>query len=88
MMIMKNAVFWDVAPCSVKQRFGGMYRLHLQGRKIREGGTSRLSAVCSHLLTLFLARVFFYPEDGDDTFLLNVGSHKIYYIIYLPAIGF
>jgi hypothetical protein len=31
---LKNAVFWDVAPCR------GTYRLHLQGRKIRERGTS------------------------------------------------
>jgi hypothetical protein len=39
---MKNAVFWDVAPCTscVNRRFGGTYRLHLQGRKIRERGTS------------------------------------------------
>jgi hypothetical protein len=39
---MKNAVFWDVAPCRscVNRRFGGTYRLHLQGRKIRERGTS------------------------------------------------
>jgi hypothetical protein len=39
---MKNAVFWDVAPCSfcVNRHFGGTYRLHLQGRKIRERGTS------------------------------------------------
>jgi hypothetical protein len=35
---MKNAVFWNVAPCRscVNRRFGGMYRIHLQGRKIRE----------------------------------------------------
>jgi hypothetical protein len=26
----------------------------------------------------FLARGFFYPEDGGDTFLRNVGSHKNY----------
>jgi hypothetical protein len=26
----------------------------------------------------FLARGLFYPEDGGDTFLRNVGSHKIY----------
>jgi hypothetical protein len=39
---MKNAVFWDVAPyrSCVNIRFGGTYRLHLQGRKIRERGTS------------------------------------------------
>jgi hypothetical protein len=34
----KNVVFWDVALCrsGVNRRFGGTYRLHLQGRKIRE----------------------------------------------------
>jgi hypothetical protein len=39
----KNVLFWDVAPCrscEIKRRFGGTYRLHLQGRKIREQGTS------------------------------------------------
>jgi hypothetical protein len=32
---MKNAAFWDVAPCRscVNRRFGGTYRHHLQGRK-------------------------------------------------------
>jgi hypothetical protein len=33
------------------------------------------TATCSRW---FLARGFFYPEDGGDTFLRNVGSHKIY----------
>jgi hypothetical protein len=40
---LKNAVFWDVTPCrscEFNRRFGGTYRLHLQGRKIRERGTS------------------------------------------------
>jgi hypothetical protein len=34
----KNAVFWDVASCRsyVNPRFGGTYRLHLQGKEIRE----------------------------------------------------
>jgi hypothetical protein len=26
----------------------------------------------------FLARGFFYPEDGGDTFLRSIGSHKMY----------
>jgi hypothetical protein len=41
-MSMKNAVFWDVAPCRsyVNRRFGGTYHLYLQGRKIRKLGTS------------------------------------------------
>jgi hypothetical protein len=33
---------------------------------------------CSYLLRQFLARGFFYPEDGGDMFLRNVGTHKIY----------
>jgi hypothetical protein len=39
---LKNAIFWDVAPCRscVNRRFRGTYRLHLQGRKICEPGTS------------------------------------------------
>jgi hypothetical protein len=37
-----NAAFWDVVPCRshVNRCFGGTYRLHLQGRKIRERGLS------------------------------------------------
>jgi hypothetical protein len=45
-VIMKKALFWDLAPCrcGVNRRFGGKYRLHLQGRrknkKIRKRRTS------------------------------------------------
>jgi hypothetical protein len=71
---MENAVFWDVALCRscVNRRFGGTYRLHLQGRKIRERGTS-----CSHLLTLVHYSRIFYPEDGGNTFLRKVFWDKI-----------
>jgi hypothetical protein len=43
---MKN-VFWNEALCRswVNRRFGGLYGLHIQGKKIRERGTS----VYSHL---------------------------------------
>jgi hypothetical protein len=36
-ILMKNAVFWDVAPCGfiINRRFGGTCRLHLQGRNLR-----------------------------------------------------
>jgi hypothetical protein len=39
---MKNDVVWNVAQgwSCVNRRFGGTYRLHLQGRKIRERGSS------------------------------------------------
>jgi hypothetical protein len=53
--------------------------LHLQGRKICELIVSTDCSVCSYLLTLvFLASRFFYPEDGSDTILRNVGSHRKY----------
>jgi hypothetical protein len=35
-VVMKSIIFWDVTPCSLlscNRRFGGTYRLHLQGRK-------------------------------------------------------
>jgi hypothetical protein len=37
-----NAVFWDAASCisCINRRFGGMYRLYLQDRRIRDLGTS------------------------------------------------
>jgi hypothetical protein len=40
-LYLKNAVFWDVAPCSscVIRRFGGTYCLHIQGRKISHTGS-------------------------------------------------
>jgi hypothetical protein len=34
--VMKSTILWDITPCnplSVNLRFGGTYRLHLQGRK-------------------------------------------------------
>jgi hypothetical protein len=67
---MKNAVFWDMGPCRscVNRRFGGTYRLHLQGRKICERGTS---------VSRWLESAV-YPENEIDTFLRNVGSHMIY----------
>jgi hypothetical protein len=37
MLIMKGSIFWDIKPCSLlkfNRRFRGIYRLHLQGRRI------------------------------------------------------
>jgi hypothetical protein len=55
---MKKAVFWDVAPCrsGVNRRFGGTYRLHLQGRgEIRKFAREvSVRDVKSSLLLLYL----------------------------------
>jgi hypothetical protein len=35
-VVMKSTIFWDITPCGPLKgirRFGGTYRLHLQGRK-------------------------------------------------------
>jgi hypothetical protein len=80
----KNVVSWDVAPCRscVNRCFVGTYRFHLQGRKsaseeLAWAGGCRLMHQ-SKTPSWFLARGFFYPEDGSNTFLRNVGSHKIF----------
>jgi hypothetical protein len=51
---MKNAVFWDVAPCrsSVTRRFGRTYRLHLQppahaGSSLADFSTLKMEAIRS-----------------------------------------
>jgi hypothetical protein len=48
---MNKAIFWDVAPYRncVNRRFGGMYRLHLKGRRqeeIRERTSRAGATVC------------------------------------------
>jgi hypothetical protein len=44
-------------------------------KSIEKGSSALQSDPCSRW---FLACGFFYPEDAGDTFLRNVGSHKIY----------
>jgi hypothetical protein len=46
---LKNTIFWDIRPCSplsVNRRFGGTYRLHLQGRR-------KLSSAWKQVVILF-----------------------------------
>jgi hypothetical protein len=64
----KNAVYWDVAPyrSCVKGRFGGMYRLHLQGIKIRERGTS---------LSRFTQDLHGATSQTAAFFILQLSSH-------------
>jgi hypothetical protein len=71
---MKNDVFWNVAPCRycVNWRCGGTYRLHLQGR------IKNLRARNQRQQEAALQMEMMHPENGGDTFLRNVSSHKIY----------
>jgi hypothetical protein len=45
-VLMKSIIFWDMTACSplsFNRRFGGTYRLHLQGRKVNSAkAASRL----------------------------------------------
>jgi hypothetical protein len=50
-VVMKSTIFWDTMPCSalkINGRFGGTYRLHLQGRRISPARNLQSSAC--HLL--------------------------------------
>jgi hypothetical protein len=76
---MKNAVFWDVVP------------LVLVWTDVSEECTASIFPSCSYIAGCFRLVAqsaatcscwftcrFFDPEDGGDSFLRNVGSHKIY----------
>jgi hypothetical protein len=68
-VLMKSSISWYImcSPVKVNRRFGGTYRLHLQGRtviqarnKLQAGGSA-----CCLLLASFLLGSHFNPEDGD-----------------------
>jgi hypothetical protein len=60
---------------AVKKRFGATYHLHLQDRKSAEQETNVQQVARQN-------RLIFYPEDGSDTFLRNVGSHTDYTALF------
>jgi hypothetical protein len=61
-VVMKSIIFWDMtlcSPLSFNRRFGGKYRLHLQGRRNRfSKPASKQLAWLAGLLNL---RVFLRP---------------------------
>jgi hypothetical protein len=69
---MKSYIFWAVTPCSplkINRHFGGTCNLHLQGRGINQarnqyGAGGKQSSGFG---------LFYYPEDGGDMFLRNIG---------------
>jgi hypothetical protein len=66
-LVMKSIIFWDMTQCSqlsFNRRFGGTYRLHLQGRR------NRFSKPANKQVASFC---FFDPEDRGDVFFRNVG---------------
>jgi hypothetical protein len=91
---MKNAVFWDVAPCrsSVNPRIGRTYRLHFQGGKIRERGTSvskwlQTEITCSRW---FLARGLFPFSSSMKMEAIRSSETSVYTIstrYHIPEYG-
>jgi hypothetical protein len=81
--LMKSVIFWDTTPCSPLcciRRFGGTYRLHLQGRKISSANqrASRwqavqlngLHGVISQKMILFITTAM---KTSNPTFFLFLG---------------
>jgi hypothetical protein len=81
---MKRTISWDITLCNplrVNRSFGGIYRLHLQDRKISRGRNQRESRclrakgralLATSLHAGLLLGLFFYPENGGDIFFRNV----------------
>jgi hypothetical protein len=63
---MKNAVFLVVTPCSLEaaRRFGGIYRLQLQGRA--EAGGKPVKVITTNI-----------PGKGFVSVSLNYSTHKV-----------
>jgi hypothetical protein len=87
-VVMKSIIFWDMKSCSplsVNRRFGGTYRLHLQGRRNKLGKkpTSKQGAATC-LFAGSCWNYFFDPEDGGDMFLKNLGCNSTDYTVSHP----
>jgi hypothetical protein len=74
----KNVVFWDVALYIswVNRRFGGTYRLHLQGRKIRERwtGVRRWLQLQLRLSSQVFSTLLYMSWGHDRIFLDNCAT--------------
>jgi hypothetical protein len=71
-VILTNALIANVGSLADERRYIGMTIKSVIKILIL---VAHSAAICSRW---FLAHGFFYPEDGGDTFLRNVSSHKIY----------
>jgi hypothetical protein len=75
---MKCFVYWDITLCSplkVNRRFGGIYCLHIQGRRINQAKNQR-EALCllPGSCRFFLLWLLLDPEDGNNIFYETLGS--------------
>jgi hypothetical protein len=60
-VVMKNSIFWDMAPCGplkVNRYLGGKWKLHLQGRRISKARNKQAgSKLCNTHCVLSCSRV-------------------------------
>jgi hypothetical protein len=70
-VIMKSTIFWDITPCRP-----------LSQPTFRRKISIALIASCFH--ADFFLDLFFYPEDGGDMFLRNVGRLSTDYMALCP----
>jgi hypothetical protein len=66
-VIMKSIIFWDMPPCSPLsfiRRFGGTYRLHLQGLRIVQLATCLLDGLLNYSSTLKMEAIRFSETSG------------------------
>jgi hypothetical protein len=68
-LVLKNSVLWDIMPCNpmkVSCCFGSsIFKAETEPNKKR--------ALSRRSRPDFLLGLFFYPEDGSDMFIRNVG---------------
>jgi hypothetical protein len=64
-------IMW-VITSEIALRFGGTYRLHLEGRILDQSVNQRKQVTC------FLHGLLFVSEDGSNDFLRNVGLSPNY----------
>jgi hypothetical protein len=73
--ILNISTFWNITPCNplkISQRFGKIYRLHLDGINQARSKHYAIDFACQLFHTDFLIILFFNIEDGGDVFLRNI----------------
>jgi hypothetical protein len=83
-VVMKIIIIWDVTPCSLlscNRRFGGTYRLHLQGRRLLVlaeiiSSTLKMEAICSSETSVETQQTTRRHIPEDDT-LPNHGCENL-----------
>jgi hypothetical protein len=85
-LFFKRIIFWDVTPCSLlscNRRFGGTYRLHLQGRSNNFSKNQQASTAVKTSNPIFSCKTC---EDATDVFLMSQYSKIIQILTFLNKI--